>query len=149
MPVNTSFEGRVLEPAGTFVVGRENVRDFARALGTSDPRHHDVEAARAAGYADLVAPPTYAAQISMNAEKVFFDDPGTGVDWGRVVHGEQKFVYDHPLVAGDEILTTVHVDRIREVGGNSLVTTRCVLTTVDGAPRCRSVSSIVVRGEQS
>ena len=60
MAVNEDFQGRTYDPTPPFSVGREHIRDFAAAVGASDPIHHDVEAAHAAGYADLVAPPTFA-----------------------------------------------------------------------------------------
>ncbi len=147
MPVNASFEGRSYPPGPPFAVGREHIRDFADVLGATSPVHRDVEAARGAGYADVIAPPTFAVVLAQRVESQFIADPEAQIDFSRVVHGEEKFVHHAPLTAGDEIVGTLHVDRVREVAGNAMVTTRVELATVDGAARSTVTSSLVVRGE--
>ncbi|WP_168582130.1 FAS1-like dehydratase domain-containing protein [Gephyromycinifex aptenodytis] len=149
MPVNATFEGRSYPPCESFAVGREHVRDFARAVGATDPVHFDVAAARQAGYADVIAPPTFAVVIAQRAEAQLMLDPEAGIDFSRVVHGEEKFLHHAPLVAGEEIVARLHVDRVREVAGNALVGTRVELATSEGAPRSTVTSSLVVRGEES
>ncbi|MEP7161923.1 MAG: MaoC family dehydratase N-terminal domain-containing protein [Dermatophilaceae bacterium] len=151
MPVSTSFSGRVYPPSPPWSVGRESVREFARAVGARSPLHHDVEAARAAGYADLVAPPTYAVVIAQRCETTYVTDPDSGIDFSRVVHAEEQFAYERPIVAGEEVVGTLHVERVREVGGHAIVTTRVELV---GAPEGREprrigsvTSTLVVRGE--
>lgn len=149
MPVNATFEGRSYPPDASFAVGREHVRDFAKAVGATDRLHHDVDAARQAGFADVVAPPTFAVVIAQRAEARLMLDPEAGIDFSRVVHGEEKFVHHAPLVAGEEVAATLHVDRVRQVAGNALVGTRVELATTDGASRTTVTSSLVVRGEES
>ena len=100
MPVNESFVGRTYPPTEPFQVGREAIRDFAASVGARSPIHHDVEAARAAGYRDLVAPPTFAVIPGQRTDAQFVTDAEAGVDFSRVVHGEQRFVHHRPIVAG-------------------------------------------------
>lgn len=149
MPVNASFEGRAYPPSPPYAVGREHIRDFAHALGASSPLHSDVEAARAAGYRDVIAPPTFAVVLAQRVESQFITDPEAGVDFTRVVHGEEKLVHHAPLTAGDEVVGVLHVDRVREVAGNAMVSTRVELSTVAGEPLTTVTSSLVVRGEDS
>ena len=149
MAVNASFEGRTYPPDRPYLVGREHIRDFADALGADSPMHHDVDAARAAGYRDVIAPPTFAVVLAQRVEAQFIADPQAHIDFSRVVHGEEKFVHHAPLTAGEEIVGVLHVDRVREVAGNVMLTTRVELATLDGGPRATVTSSLVVRGEDS
>lgn len=147
MPVNLDYQGREYPPEGSYVVSRAKIREFAEAVGATDPVHTDVQVARERGYADVIAPPTFAVLISQLSHGRYIRDPEAGVDFSRVVHGEERFVHARPLVAGDEVLTTSHVDSIREAGGHSMITTRDELRTPDGELVCTVTSVIVVRGE--
>jgi acyl dehydratase len=89
----------------TYLVGREKIREYAEAIGETAPVCHDVEAANAAGYADLVAPPMFAAVYSWRAMGPAVLDPEVGIDFSRLVHGAQDFTWHEPVVAGDEITT--------------------------------------------
>jgi acyl dehydratase len=112
----------------TYVVGREKVREFAAAIGETSPLCHDVEAARAAGYADVVAPPMFAAVYSWSALEPVVLDPELGVDFSRLVHGGQQFTWHEPVVAGDEITTEAALkERSERAGlGHFTFTTRSV-----------------------
>jgi len=149
MPVDPEYAGRVYPPSPPYQVGREHVREFAAAVGATDPVHHDVRVARDRGYADVVAPPTYPVVIAQRVEAAFVADPRAGIDFTRVVHGEESLVHHAPVVAGEEIVGVLHVDRVREVAGNAMVSTRVELTTVAGEPRTTVTSSLVVRGDES
>jgi acyl dehydratase len=89
----------------TYLVGREKIREYATAVGEQAPIFHDVEAARAAGYDDLVAPPMFAAVYKWRAMRPAVLDPEVGIDFSRLVHGAQEFTWHEPVVAGDEITT--------------------------------------------
>jgi acyl dehydratase len=104
VPLDASFVGRSWPPR-TYAVGREKVREFASAVGESDPRFHDLEAARAAGFADVVAPPMFASVYSGGAVFPLVLEPEIGIDFSRMVHGGQQFTWHAPVVAGDEITT--------------------------------------------
>jgi acyl dehydratase len=88
-------------------VGREKIREYAAAVGETDPRFHDVEAARSAGFPDLVAPPMFACVYSWRALGPAVLAPEVGIDFARLVHGGQDFTWHAPVVAGDEITTEV------------------------------------------
>lgn len=126
-------------------MGREHVRAFASAVGADDGWHHDVAVARAAGFPDVVAPPTFAVVVAQRSDARLIEDPAAGIDFSRVVHGEQSFVHHRPIVAGDELIVTLHVDGIRTMAGNDMVTTRNEITTASGDPVCTAVSMLVVR----
>ncbi len=147
MPVNEQFAGRTYPPTAPYQVGRAKIAEFAGAVGAVDEVHTDVEVARARGYVDVIAPPTFAVLIAQQADRQLMEDPEAGVDFSRVVHGEQKFVHHHPLTAGDEVVATMTVDTVRLVGGHAMVTTRSELATVGGEARCTATSTLVIRGE--
>ena len=148
MPLNRSYVGRTFPPTGPYLVGREKIREFASAIGATDPIHHDQAAAVAAGYRDVVAPPTFAVVATMGAGKQLRDDPELGMDYSRVVHGDQRFAYTRPVVAGDELTCALTVEEITERGGHEFITTRAELTTPAGELVVTVWNKLVVRGEQ-
>lgn len=147
--LNETFVGRSYSPSAPYLVGREKVREFARALGETDPIHFDSDVARARGFADVVAPPTYAIRMSMAAAENVVMDPELGLDYTRVVHGDQRFEYARPIVAGDELTTTVTIDGIRSAAGNDILTTRAEIRTMAGELVMTSVSTLVARGSDA
>ena len=146
MPVNSEFQGRSYPPTTPYGVSAAKIREFAEAVGATDPAHLDAEIARARGYADVIAPPTFAVLIAQQCDAQLVADPEAGIDYSRVVHGEQKFAHHRPLTAGDAVVGTLHVDTVREAGGNAMVTTRTELATVEGEALCTARSTIVIRG---
>lgn len=146
MAVDPGFVGRLYPPTAPFVVGREHLRDFARAVGAVHPAFHDVAAARDLGHRDVVACPTFAVVIAQRAEAQYVDDPAAGVDFTRVVHAEERFTHHRPIVAGDELVTVLHVDQVTERAGLALVTTRCEIADAAGEPVATVVSTLAVRG---
>jgi acyl dehydratase len=147
MPLNPSHVGRAYPTSAPYLVGREKIREFARAIGATDPAYHDLDAAKALGYADLVAPPTFATVIAMAANGDMIDDPELGMDYSRVVHGDQRFTYTRPLVAGDELVTRTVIEEITSRGGHDFVTARTDVTTTAGETVVTAWSKLVVRGE--
>ncbi|GAB3249483.1 MaoC family dehydratase N-terminal domain-containing protein [Kineococcus gypseus] len=146
--VDESFQGRVYPASGSTTVTADAVRAFARAVRAVHPAHHDAAAARALGHADVVAPATFAVTLAQRADAQFVTDPAAGIDYSRVVHGEQSFTHHRPITAGDELTAELHVDRVRAVAGNAMVTTRTELRLVDGTPVCTAVSTLVVRAPE-
>jgi acyl dehydratase len=146
MAVNADFQGRTYPPSGPYAVDAASLAAFAAAVGTTDPVHTDPEAARAAGYRDVIAPPTFAVSIAQQCDRQFVEDPEAGIDFSRVVHGEQRFVHHRPITAGDEVIGTLTVDSVRAAGGHSMVTTRTELASAAGEALCTATSTIVVRG---
>jgi acyl dehydratase len=148
MGVNPDIAGREYPPAPAYEVGREKIAEFAAAIGSDDAVHRDPEAARALGHPDVIAPPTFAIIVAQRAEAAVVQDPESGIDYSRVVHGEERFRHHRPIVAGDRLVATLHVDGVREAGGHAMVTTRVEIATEGGEPVSTAVSTIVVRGGQ-
>ena len=146
MAVNERFTGRTYPPTAPYAVGREKIREFAEAVGADDLVHTDLAHARARGYRDVIAPPTFAALIAQQCDRQLIADPEAGIDFSRVVHGEQRFVHHRPLTAGDEIVGVLTVDSVKAVGGHAMVTTRSELSTTEGELVCTARSTIVIRG---
>jgi acyl dehydratase len=166
--VNAAFAGRAYPPTPVYEVGREKIREFAEAIGGGDPgafvdlpleplvgpdhvhpAHVDPSAARALGYPDVIAPPTFAVIVAQRCDAQLVRDPEAGIDFTRVVHGEQTFTHHRPIVAGDRLVAVLHVDSVRSAGGHAMVTTRSEITTEAGEPVCTATSTIVVRGEDA
>jgi acyl dehydratase len=144
--LDQSFVGRKYPPTPPYDVGREKIREFADAIGDQNPVYRDPEAARALGHPDVIAPPTFPIVLSMRAGAQVVFDPELGLDYSRVVHGEQRFVYTRPVRAGDRLTVTVSVESIRSAAGNELLTTRGEVATVDGEPVLTAYSTLVARG---
>lgn len=149
MGVNPDIAGRAYPPSPSYEVGREKIREFAEAIGSADPVHHDPEAARALGHPDVIAPPTFAVIVAQRSEAQVMTDPQAGIDFSRVVHGEERFTHHRPIVAGDRLVATLHVDTVRAAGGHSMVTTRVEIADDRGASVSTVVSTIVVRGQDA
>ena len=146
MALDQSFVGRKYPPTAPYVVGREKIREFADAIGDQNPVYRDPEAARALGHPDVIAPPTFPILLSMRAGAQVVFDPELGLDYSRVVHGEQRFVYARPVRAGDRLTVTVSVENVRSAAGNDILTTRGDVATVDGEPVLTAYSTLVARG---
>jgi acyl dehydratase len=132
-------------PPSSYAVGREKVREFAAAVGEENPLHHDLEAAREAGYADVVAPPMFAVVFGGRAMAPALFDPEVGIDFARMVHGGQEFVWGPPVVAGDEIATEVEVKDIAERGGLQFFVFESRSTNQDGETVCTGTWTNIVR----
>jgi acyl dehydratase len=143
--VNTDVIGKAYPPT-TYAVGREKVREYARAVGESDPLYLDVEAARAAGYADVVAPPMFAVVYAMPAVAQGMFDPDVGIDFSRLVHAGQEFAWGPLVVAGDEIATTVSLKDVSERRGSGFFVFESVSCNQRGETVCTGTWSNVVRG---
>ena len=145
MPVDTQAAGKTYEPK-TYAVGREKVREYANAVGETNPVHLDVEAARAAGYADVVAPPMFAVVYSAPAMAPAVLDPEVGINLALMVHGGQEFAWGKPVVAGDEITTTASVKDISERDGKGFYVFETVSTNQDGDTVATGTWTNIVRG---
>jgi acyl dehydratase len=147
MSLDPSFVGRTYPPTASYQVGREKIREFATAIGATDAAYHDPDAARALGHPDVLAPPTFPITITMAASRQIIDDPELGLDFSRVVHGDQRFRYHRPVVAGDELVCVNTVEDVTNRGGHGFLTIRTEVTTTAGDPVVTAWSKLVVRGE--
>jgi acyl dehydratase len=146
--VNPELQGREFAPTAPYLVGREKVREFSRAVYSTSPLNHDPEAARAAGYADVVAPPTFPVVIQEATLAQLLAEPDAGIDFTRVVHGDQRFTYTRPVVAGDELTATLAVTSIKTLGGHAMITAQSTIVDGTGAHVVTAISTLVVRGDE-
>jgi acyl dehydratase len=145
MPLSTEAVGKRYDPL-VYAVGREKIREYALAVGETEPLHLDVAAARRAGYADVVAPPMFAVVYSAPAMAPAVLDPEVGINLAMMVHGGQEFVWGKPVVAGDEITTTASVKDISERGGKGFYVFETVSTNQDGDTVATGTWTNIVRG---
>jgi len=148
VPVNPELQGRSYPATPPYLVGREKVREFARAVLATSPLNLDPEAARAAGYTDVVAPPTFPVVVQEHTLAQLLADPDAGIDFSRVVHGDQRFTYSRPIVAGDELIATLTVTAVKVLGGHTMVTAESAMVDASGAHVVTATSSLVVRGDE-
>jgi acyl dehydratase len=146
--VNPELQGRVFPPTAPYLVGREKIREFSRAVLASNPINFDVDAARAAGHADLVAPATFPVVVQEATLAQLLAEPDAGIDFSRVVHGEQRFTYTRAIIAGDELTATLTVSSVKSLGGHNMVTADSEIVDADGKHVVTAISTLVVRGDE-
>ena len=147
MPIDRSFVGRAYPASATYEVGREHVRSFAEAIGDTSPACVDRDAARALGYRDVVAPPTFLTVLSFRfRDESPIADPALGLDYSLVVHGEQQFTHHRPVCAGDVLSSVSTVTEIKDAGRNELMTVTTEVTDAQGDPVATIASTVVSRG---
>jgi len=146
MPLNRDYIGRSYPAGAPYEVSRVKIAEFADAIGDPNPVYRDRAAAQAAGFGDVIAPPTFAIVISMGSAGAAVADPGLGLNYAMVVHGEQRFEYARPLMAGDVITAQATITDIRDAGRNAMLSTTTEISTVDGEHVCTATSTLVERG---
>jgi acyl dehydratase len=144
--LNPEYVGRVYGPGEPYEVSRVKITDFADAIGEPSDLCRSRDAAIKAGYPDVIAPPTFAVVISMASSGHVSADPGLGLDYSMVVHGQQSFSYSRPLHAGDVVIATTTVESIKAVGSLSMLVTSTEIATVDGEHVCTAKCTLVERG---
>jgi acyl dehydratase len=130
----------------TYEVGLEKIREYANAVGAGEPVHHDREAAREAGFRDVVAPPMFAVVYSAGAMGPAIFDPDVGMDFARMLHGSQEFVWGEPVCAGDAITTDLEWKDLSEKDGKQFFVFESVSRNQDGAEVARGTWTNIVRG---
>ena len=145
MPVDDSASGKAF-PAFGYAVGVEKIREYARAVGEDHEVYFDRDAAGAAGFRDVPAPPMFAVVYSAGAMAPALFDPEVGIDFAAMVHGGQEFVWGETVCAGDVISTTVEVKDISERAGMGFYVFESVSTNQDGAEAVRGTWTNIVRG---
>ena len=145
MAIKTEAVGKEW-PAITYQVGREKIKEYATALGIQNPVHFDVEAARAAGFSDVVAPPMFAVVYSLQAMAPPMFDPEVGMNFATMVHGGQEFEWGEPACSGDEITTAAKCLSIDDKLGNGFYVFETNSVNQDGAMVSRGTWTNIVRG---
>ncbi|GGM03667.1 MaoC family dehydratase N-terminal domain-containing protein [Nakamurella endophytica] len=148
MPLEASFVGRPFPLGEPYEVGVEKVREFCAAIGETNPLCVDRAAARAAGYPDLIAPPTFAIAVVAGAQDRLLFHPELGLDFSRVVHRDQRFTHHRPIHAGDVLSAVACVDSLRVLAGNDVVSVRTEITDAAGDPVCTTVGTLVARAAE-
>ena len=146
MAVNKDYAGRSFPATEPYEVSRSKIAEFADAIGDPNPVYRDRDAAAAAGYPDVIAPPTFPIVVTMAASGQAIADPGLGINYALVVHGEQRFSYARPLRAGDVVTAQSTIETIKTLGRNVVMTTRTEVRTVTGEQVCTAYSTLVERG---
>lgn len=135
MAVDASLSGRTFPPTDPYHVSREKILEFARATGSE--------------YDGRAAPATFPIVVAFGAMTALMEDPEVGIALHRVVHGEQRFSYSRPVVAGDELSAQLTVDSLRQIGGADIIGTRSEITDADGELVCTAFATLVHRGEDA
>jgi acyl dehydratase len=145
MAVKTEAIGKEWPPA-SFEVEAARIDQYANAVGEDNPIYHDAEAAKAAGFRDLVAPPMFCVVYSAPALGPAILDPEVGIDIPVMVHGGQEFQWGEPVCAGDLITTTATCKEIYEQEGRGFYVFESVSTNQEGVETVRGIWTDIVRG---
>ncbi len=133
MAVDASLLGRTFPPTEPYAVSREKILEFAKATGST--------------YDGGAAPATFPIVVAFAAMNDMLEDPTVGIELHRVVHGEQRFTYTRPVVAGDVLSATLTVDTLRQLAGTDIIGTRSEISDAEGRPVCTAFATLVHRGE--
>ncbi len=145
--VNPAIEGKIYPRTSSYLVGREKIREFAKAVFSNDPANLDLEEAKKHGYKDLIAPPTFAVVIQERSLTQVISDKEAALDFSRVVHGDQRFIHVRPILAGDELTSELKVASVKQLAGNSMVSFETQIFDSNQDLVCTAISTLVVRGE--
>lgn len=145
--MDPTFVGRSYPPASAYEISRAKIAEFANAIGDDNALYRDPEAAVAAGYPDVIAPPTFLTIINLPAIERLAADPALGLDYARMVHGDQNFSHVRPVHAGDTVAVTTHIEDIFSRAGNDFLSVRGDITDAAGELVCAARAQLVVRGE--
>lgn len=147
--VNVAILGKRYPETPAYLVGREKIREFARAVKSESQIHFDEAEALKAGFLGVVAPATFAVVIQDFTLQQLLNDEDAAVDFSMVVHGDQKFEYSRPIIAGDELTATLEITQVKQLAGNSMVTASSEIVDRDGKHVVTAISTLVVRGSES
>ncbi|HEY8639407.1 MAG TPA: MaoC family dehydratase N-terminal domain-containing protein [Solirubrobacterales bacterium] len=145
MPVSKDAVGKQWPPV-VYQAGREKIREFAHAVGVANPVHHDREAAVAAGYRDVVAPPMFCVVYSAPAIAPGIVDPEVGINFATMVHGGQEFIWGEPVCSGDEITTTASLTDVYQKDDKGFYVFESESVNQDGQQTVRGIWTNIVRG---
>lgn len=145
MALNPARVGALYPTSEPYEVSREKIREYARAIKDENPAYFDPEAAKALGYPDVIAPPSFPMIISLEAERQVVHDPELGArDQVRFVHREQRFAYRRAIVAGDVITATVRIADVTAIGDNDVIVFETTIATPEGEHVCTAKSTFVM-----
>ena len=146
MAINPDYAGRTFDPSEPYEVSRVKIAEFATAIGEPSPLCRDRAAAQAAGYPDVIAPPTFAIVVTSAGNSTLMSEPGLGVNYAMIVHGEQSFTHTRPLHAGDVVVAQSTIESIKQVRNMTTMAMVTEVRTVDGEHVCTARTTVVERG---
>jgi hypothetical protein len=133
VPIDSSLAGRAFPPTLPYAVTAEAVSGFQRAIGAEESPE--------------AVPPTFPIVVTFQALQDFL--AAEQVELSRIVHGDQRFRYERPLLVGDEVTATLTVTGVRSIGGNDIISTASEITDASGALVCTATATLVHRGDPS
>lgn len=148
MALDQSFVGRSYPPTRPYEVGREKIREFAEAIGDPTEAYRDRAAAEALGHPDVIAPPTFVFAVTYQAAREVVEDPKLGLDYSRVVHGDQKFAYSRPVRAGDRLSVVSTIESVKSLAGNDVLTVRGEVHDESGEHVATAWTKLVARAAE-
>ncbi|MCV7152511.1 MAG: (3R)-hydroxyacyl-ACP dehydratase subunit HadC [Mycobacterium sp.] len=143
MALKTDIRGMVWKYPDTYVVGREQVRQYAKAVKATDPASHDEDAAAALGHSAIIASPTFMSIFAVMIQNHFFQNVDVGLETMQIVQVDQKFLFHQPIKAGDELTGTMYIETVDERFGADIVTTRNVVARPDGEVVMESYTTLM------
>jgi acyl dehydratase len=149
VPLDPSYAGHAYPRSEVYEVGRAKIREFADAIGDLNPLYREPEAAAAAGYSDVIAPPTFPVLLfGKYSITALVEDEALGLDYDRMVHGDMSFAYERPVRAGDRLTLVTHIETVMNRAGNDFLSLRVDVDTDDDERVVVARAQLVVRGEQ-
>jgi acyl dehydratase len=143
MALKTDIRGLVYEYPDAFVVGREQIRQYANSVKSDDPASHDEAAAAELGHSGLVAGPTFMSIFAVMIQRHFFQNVDVGLQTMQIVQVDQKFLFHRPIKEGDRLRGTLKILTVDERFGADIVTTRNVLTDSNGEVVMESFTTLM------
>ena len=145
--MNPEIVGKTYPTTPAYLVGREKIREFAQATFHSENSPSiSIDAARQAGFDDLIAPPTFAIVLQQQSLELVIDDPEADLDFSRVVHGDQGFSFQRQIVAGDLLTSQLSVESVKQLAGNQMIAFLTKIFDEDKQLVAEARSTLVVRG---
>ncbi len=126
-----------------FLVGREKIREYAKSVQSDDPLHFSEEAAKAAGYPNVVAPLTFIAVAGRQVQLEIFKQFDVGINLSRVIHRDQKILFHRPIFAGDKLYFETWLDSVLESHGTVIIEMRSEVTDADGEPVMTTIVTMI------
>jgi hypothetical protein len=137
--VNPALAGKCYPRTSPYLVGKEKLREFARATMLGEELLG----------ASVIVPPTFPVVIQEQSLKQVINDPEVELDFSKVVHGEQRFIYSRAIVAGDELTSELSVASIKTLNGNQMISFNTEIFDAQNHHVCTAISTLVVRGESA
>jgi acyl dehydratase len=145
MPLNQSLKGKTYQEI-ELEVDRDRASQFALAVGEDDPRYTDPDVARTEGFPEQVVFPTFPTVLQILASAQIVVDPELGMEYTRVVHGEQEYEWRRPIVVGDRLRATPRIGDIYTKGPNEFLVAEAEITDADGEVVCVARTTLLSRG---